>query len=191
MHEIVRFARARGILCQGRGSAANSAVCYVLGITAVDPSKHCLLFARFLSDARGEPPDIDFEHKRREEVIQHIYERYGRDRAALAATLIRHRTCSAVREVGRALGLSDDITGRLAKASWHDGAETLRGVARGAGLDPEAGPRLGMAMDLAGELRGFPRHLATHVGGFIITRGRLTDLAIVTKAAMEDRHTVE
>ncbi|MFC0385080.1 error-prone DNA polymerase [Muricoccus vinaceus] len=193
VHEIVRFARSKGILCQGRGSAANSAVCYVLGITAVDPSKHRLLFARFLSDARGEPPDIDidFEHERREEVIQHIYQRYGRDRAAIAATLIRYRTRSAVREVGRAMGLSDDITGRLAKASWHDGAEGLRDVARATGLDPDADPRLGLAMDLAEELQGFPRHLATHVGGFVITRGRLTELAVVTKAAMKDRHTVE
>ncbi|MBI0534637.1 DNA polymerase III subunit alpha [Roseomonas sp. KE2513] len=193
VHEIVRFAVSQGILCQGRGSAANSAVCYVLGITAVDPSKHRLLFARFLSDARGEPPDIDidFEHERREEVIQHIYKRYGRDRAAITATLIRYRTRSAVREVGRAMGLSDDITGRLAKASWHDGVEGLRDVARSTGLDPDADPRLGMAMDLAEELQGFPRHLATHVGGFVITRGKLTELAIVTKAAMKDRHTVE
>jgi error-prone DNA polymerase len=193
VHEIVRFARSKEILCQGRGSAANSAVCYVLGITAVDPSKHRLLFARFLSDARGEPPDIDidFEHERREEVIQHIYARYGRDRAALAATLIRYRTRSAVREVGKVMGLSEDITGHLAKSSWHDGAETLRDVARAEGLNPEADPRLGMALDLAEELQDFPRHLSTHVGGFIITRGRLTDLAIVTKAAMEDRHTVE
>ena len=193
VHEIVRFARSREILCQGRGSAANSAVCYVLGITSVDPSKHRLLFARFLSDARGEPPDIDidFEHDRREEVIQHIYERYGRDRAALTATLIRYRTRSAVREVGKAMGLSEDITARLAKSSWHDGMEGLRDVARGEGLDPEADPRLGMAMDLAEELHGFPRHLATHVGGFVITRGRLTELAVVRKAAMENRHTVE
>jgi error-prone DNA polymerase len=193
VHEIVRYARSKGILCQGRGSAANSAVCYVLRITSVDPSKHRLLFARFLSDARGEPPDIDidFEHERREEVIQHIYERYGRDRAALTATLIRYRTRSAVREVGKVLGLSEDITARLAKASWHDGAETLRDVARSEGLDPGADPRLGMAMDLADELHGFPRHLATHVGGFVITRGKLTELAVVTKAAMENRHTVE
>jgi error-prone DNA polymerase len=193
VHEIVRFARSKDILCQGRGSAANSAVCYVLGITSVDPSKHRLLFARFLSDARGEPPDIDidFEHERREEVIQHIYQRYGRDRAALTATLIRYRTRSAVREVGKAMGLSEDITGRLAKASWHDGMDGLRDVARSEGLNPEADPRLGMALDLAEELHGFPRHLATHVGGFVITRGKLTELAIVTKAAMENRHTVE
>ncbi|WP_338663863.1 error-prone DNA polymerase [Pararoseomonas sp. SCSIO 73927] len=193
VHEIVRFADSKGILCQGRGSAANSAVCYALGITSVDPDKHRLLFARFLSDARGEPPDIDidFEHERREEVIQHIYERYGRDRAAITATLTRYRTRSAVREVGKAMGLSEDVTGRLAKASWHDGMDGLRDVAREAGLDPAADPRLGMALDLAEELHGFPRHLATHVGGFVIARGKLTELAIVRKAAMDNRHTVE
>ncbi|MCR0981833.1 error-prone DNA polymerase [Roseomonas populi] len=193
VHEIVRFADSKGILCQGRGSAANSAVCYALGITSVNPDHHRLLFARFLSDARGEPPDIDidFEHERREEVIQHIYERYGRDRAAITATLIRYRTRSAVREVGKVMGLSEDITGRLAKASWHDGMDGLRDVAREAGLNPKADPRLGMALDLAEELHGFPRHLATHVGGFVIARGKLTELAIVRKAAMEDRHTVE
>jgi error-prone DNA polymerase len=120
VHEIIRFARARGILCQGRGSAANSTVCYVLGITAVDPEKHDLLFERFVSASRGEPPDIDidFEHERREEVIQHLYERYGRDRAAICATLIRYRPRSAIREVGKAMGLSEDITARLAKAGW-------------------------------------------------------------------------
>ncbi|WP_426958904.1 error-prone DNA polymerase [Muricoccus radiodurans] len=192
VHEIVRFARSQGILCQGRGSAANSAICYVLGITSVDPDKHRLLFARFLSDARGEPPDIDidFEHERREEVIQHIYARYGRDRAALTATLIRYRTRSAVREVGKAMGLSEDVTGRLAKSSWHDGPD-LRDMARREGFDTDGNARLGMAMDLAEELHDFPRHLATHVGGFVITRTPLTELAVVTRAAMEDRHTVE
>ncbi|WP_376088635.1 error-prone DNA polymerase [Roseomonas sp. CCTCC AB2023176] len=193
VHEIVRFAKDQGILCQGRGSAANSAVCFVLGITAVNPEKHRLLFARFLSDARGEPPDIDidFEHERREEVIQHIYERYGRDRAALTATQICYRARSAIREVGKALGLSADVTGRLAKGSWHYDMDERAAMARDAGLDPEGDPRLAMALDLAAELEGFPRHLATHVGGFVITRGPLTELAIVTKAAMEGRHTVE
>ena len=125
VHEVVRFARSRGILCQGRGSAANSTVCYVLGITAVDPSKHDLLFERFVSASRNEPPDIDvdFEHERREEVIQHIYDRYGRNRAAIVGTVIRYRGRSAIREVGKALGLSEDVTGRLAKASWGPGRD--------------------------------------------------------------------
>ena len=193
IHEIVLFARSKGILCQGRGSAANSAVCFVLKITSVDPEKHRLLFARFLSDARGEPPDIDvdFEHERREDVIQHIYERYGRDRAALTATQICYRSRSAIREVGKAMGLSADITGRLAKAVWHADLGDYRALVRDVGLDPEDDTRLTTAMELADELQGFPRHLATHVGGFVITRGKLTELAIVTKAAMKDRHTVE
>lgn len=193
VHEIVRFAQSQDILCQGRGSAANSAICFVLGITAVPPDKNELLFERFISEARDEPPDIDvdFEHEEREKVIQHIYERYGRDRAAICATLIRYRHRSAVREVGKAMGLSEDITARLAKATWHHGDDSLRTVAREQGLDPEGNARLGMAMDLAENLIGFPRHLATHVGGFIITRGKLTELAVVTKAAMENRHTLE
>jgi error-prone DNA polymerase len=193
VHEIVRFAEARGILCQGRGSAANSAVCYALGITSVAPDKHELLFERFISAARGEPPDIDvdFEHERREEVIQHIYDRYGRDRAALCATLIRFRERSALREVGKAMGLSEDVTGRLAKAVWGAGTDSLAEVAAQQGLRPEEDPRLAAAMELAEEILDFPRHLATHVGGFVITRGRLTELAIVTKAAMEGRHTIE
>lgn len=193
VHEIVRFAQGEGILCQGRGSAANSAVCYALGITAVPPDKHDLLFERFISEARDEPPDIDvdFEHERREAVIQHIYERYGRERAAICATLIRYRSRSAIREVGRAMGLSEDITARLAKGTWHHGQDDWHAVAREQGLDPEGDPRLTMALDLAEELHGFPRHLATHVGGFVITRGRLTELAVVTKAAMENRHTLE
>ncbi|MFT8246745.1 error-prone DNA polymerase [Roseomonas sp. BN140053] len=193
VHEIVRFARSKDILCQGRGSAANSAVCYVLGITSVAPDKHQLLFERFLSIERDEPPDIDvdFEHERREEVIQHLYARYGRHRAALAATLIRYRTRSAIREAGKALGLGEDITARLAKGSWGPGHAELADLAREAGLDLEAEPRLGMAITLAAELEGFPRHLSTHVGGFIITQGPLTELAVVTSAAMADRTTVE
>jgi error-prone DNA polymerase len=191
VHEIVRFAQSQRILCQGRGSAANSAICFVLGITAVPPDKHELLFERFISEARDEPPDIDvdFEHERREEVIQHIYERYGRDRAAICATLIRYRGRSAIREVGKAMGLSEDVTARLAKGTWHYGTDSLHGVAREQGLDPDGDPRLDM--ELAEELQGFPRHLATHVGGFVITRGKLTELAVVTKAAMENRHTLE
>ena len=193
VHEIVLFAKDRSILCQGRGSAANSAVCYALGITAVAPDKHDLLFERFLSLARDEPPDIDvdFEHERREEVIQHIYARYGRERAALAATLIRYRPRSAIREAGRAMGLSEDVTGLLARGAWGPGEAALADLARDAGLDPAAEPRLGLAIALAGELLGFPRHLSTHVGGFVITRGPLTELAVVTSAAMAERTTVE
>ncbi|MFC7476937.1 error-prone DNA polymerase [Dankookia sp. GCM10030260] len=193
VHEIVRFAVDAGILCQGRGSAANSAVCYVLGITSVDPAKHTLLFERFISESRNEPPDIDvdFEHERREEVIQHIYRRYGRDRAAIAATLIRYRDRSAIREVGKAMGLSEDVTGRLAKSVWGAGAASIAEIAADQGLKPEEDPRLRLACELTEELLDFPRHLATHVGGFVITRGRLTELAIVTRAAMAGRHTIE
>ncbi|CAM3973106.1 error-prone DNA polymerase [Roseomonas mucosa] len=191
--EIVRFANGRGILCQGRGSAANSAVCYVLGITAVPPDKHDLLFARFLSEARDEPPDIDvdFEHERREEVIQHIYDRYGRDRAAIAATLSRFRARGAIREAGKAMGLSEDITARLAKGAWGLEQASFAEIAREQGLEPEADRRLAWALQLAGELVGFPRHLSTHVGGFVITKGPLTELAVVTRAAMEGRTTLE
>ncbi|MCW8085617.1 error-prone DNA polymerase [Sabulicella glaciei] len=193
VHEIVRFARAKDILCQGRGSAANSAVCYVLGITAVDPEKHDLLFERFVSASRDEPPDIDidFEHERREEVIQHLYERYGRDRAAICATLIRYRPRSAIREVGKAMGLSEDVTARLAKASWGPGRESsFAELAAREGMDPEE-PRLRMTLALAEELIGFPRHTATHVGGFVITRGKLTELAVVGRAAMDGRTVLE
>ncbi len=190
VHEIVRYARSEGILCQGRGSAANSAVCYVLGVTAVDPSKHDLLFERFVSASRGEPPDIDidFEHERREEVIQHIYTRYGRDRAAICGTVIRYRARSAIREVGKVMGLSEDISGKLAKGVWGPGREGGVGeVADSEGLDR----RLAMAVELAEEIQDFPRHIATHVGGFVITRGLLTELAVVTNAAMQDRTTLE
>lgn len=193
VHEIVRFARSRGILCQGRGSAANSAVCYALGITAVDPAKHDLLFERFVSAARREPPDIDvdFEHERREEVIQWIYARYGRDRAGLAATVIHWRTRMAVREVGKALGLSEDVTGRIAEATWGPGRESsLPEIARAQGLDPSE-PRLALALSLAEQLTGFPRHLSQHVGGFVITRGPLVELCAVANAAMAGRTTIE
>jgi error-prone DNA polymerase len=193
VHEIVRFARDRGILCQGRGSAANSAVCYVLGITAVDPGKHDLLFERFVSTSRGEPPDIDidFEHERREEVIQHLYDRYGRERAAICATVIRYRTRSAVREVGKVMGLSEDVTARLAKGSWGPGHEMgLLALAAAEGLDI-GDRRLAMALELAEEILDFPRHTATHVGGFVITRGPLVELAVVTNAAMEGRTVLE
>jgi error-prone DNA polymerase len=193
VHEIVRFARSKKILCQGRGSAANSTCCYVLGITAVDPSKHDLLFERFVSANRNEPPDIDvdFEHERREEVIQHIYERYGRERAAIAGTVIRYRARSAVREVGKALGLSEDVTAKLAKGSWGPGRDSsLAEVASSEGLDP-TDRRLSLALELAEDIQDFPRHLATHVGGFVMSRGPLIELAVVTNAAMEGRTTLE
>ena len=194
VHEIVRFAQSKGILFQGRGSAANSAVCYVLGITAADVETHDLLFARFLSTARNEPPDIDvdFEHERREEVIQHIYQRYGRDRAALCATLNRYRPRGAIREVGKALGLTEDITAGLAKAVWGPrGDRDMTEVAAEKGLDATADPRLGLAIELAEEIQDFPRHLSTHVGGFVITEGPLVELAVVSNAAMADRTTLE
>ncbi|UFN51668.1 error-prone DNA polymerase (plasmid) [Roseomonas sp. OT10] len=191
--EVVRFARGRGILCQGRGSAANSSLCYVLGITAVDPAKHDLLFERFLSAERAEPPDIDvdFEHERREEVIQYLYQRYGRDRAAIVGTVIRFRSRSAIREVGKALGLSEDVTGRLAKASWGPGREQSLGeIAAAEGLDL-ADRRLGLALELAEEIQDVPRHLATHVGGFVMSRGPLVEMAVIGNAAMEGRTVLE
>jgi error-prone DNA polymerase len=193
VHDIVAFARSRGILCQGRGSAANSVVCYCLGITAVDPARIDVLFERFISAARGEPPDIDvdFEHERREEVIQYIYGKYGRDRAGLAATVICYRTRSAIREVGKALGLSGDIVAALAGMVWGWSSEGIadRRV-REAGLDP-ADRTLRQALDLAGELIGFPRHLSQHVGGFVITRGPLSELVPIENAAMADRTLIE
>ena len=193
VHEVVRFARKEGILCQGRGSAANSTICYVLGITAVDPSKHDLLFERFVSASRNEPPDIDvdFEHERREEVIQHVYERYGRERAAIVGTVIRYRGRSAIREVGKALGLSEDVTGRLAKASWGAGRDqSFEEIATSEGLDV-ADRRLRLALELAAEIQDFPRHLATHVGGFVMSRGPLTEMAVISNAAMDGRTVLE
>ncbi|WP_448189413.1 error-prone DNA polymerase [Azospirillum sp. sgz301742] len=193
VHDIVRFARSRGILCQGRGSAANSAVCYCLGITEVDPAVANLLFERFVSAERNEPPDIDvdFEHERREEVIQYIYAKYGRERAGLTATVIRFRSRAAIREVGNVMGLSDDVVRRLAGSIWgwsSKGVDEER--ARQYGLDPDD-PRLKLTLELAQELIGFPRHLSQHVGGFVITRGLLTELTPVLNAAMEDRTTIE
>ena len=193
VHEVIRFARRKGILCQGRGSAANSTICYVLGITAIDPSKHDLLFERFVSASRNEPPDIDvdFEHERREEVIQHIYDRYGRNRAAIVGTVIRYRGRSAIREVGKALGLSEDVTGRLAKASWGPGRdEGMNDLAKEEGLDL-TDRRLSLALELAAEIQDFPRHLATHVGGFVMSRGPLTEMAVIGNAAMEERTVLE
>ncbi|PWC36785.1 DNA polymerase [Azospirillum sp. TSO22-1] len=193
VHDIVGFARSRGILHQGRGSAANSAICYCLGITEVDPVNGYLLFERFISADRKEPPDIDvdFEHERREEVIQYIYRKYGRERAGLTATVIRYRARSALREVGKAMGLSADLVGRLTGSVWgwsEDGVDAER--ARRYGLDPDD-RRLTLAMELAQELIGFPRHLSQHVGGFVITRSPLTELTPVLNAAMEDRTTIE
>ncbi|MBX9990676.1 error-prone DNA polymerase [Phreatobacter oligotrophus] len=191
--DIVRVAEDKGILCQGRGSAANSAVCYVLGITAVDPNDHDLLFARFISSERKEPPDIDvdFEHERREEVIQHIYARYGRERAGIAATVISYRPRSAIREVGKALGLTEDVTGRLAGMVWGSwGTEIGDHYVREAGLDPK-NPLIRRAVDLASRLIGFPRHLSQHVGGFVLTGGRLDETVPIGNAAMADRTFIE
>ena len=193
LFDVVEFARSRGILCQGRGSAANSAVCFCLGITAVDPSKHRLLFARFISENRGEPPDIDvdFEHERREEVIQHLYDRYGRDRAAICATVIHYRPRSAIREVGKVLGLTPDITGVMADTVWGSwGADLPDAHVEQAGLDPK-NPAIRQALDLAHALIGFPRHLSQHVGGFVLTRGRLDETVPVGNAAMADRTFIE
>jgi error-prone DNA polymerase len=193
VHDIVRFARSRGILCQGRGSAANSAVCYCLGITAVDPERFDLLFERFVSTERNEPPDIDvdFEHERREEVIQYIYGKYGRAHAGIAATVIHYRARSAIREVGKALGLSEDAVGALASGiwGWSEGGLDAR-LAKERGLDPAA-PRLRLALQLAGELTGFPRHLSQHVGGFVLTKSRLDQVVPVVNAAMAERTMVE
>ena len=193
VHDIVAFARGKGILCQGRGSAANSVICYCLEITDVDPTKVDLLFERFVSNERNEPPDIDvdFEHERREEVIQHIYEKYGRKRAGLTAVVICYRSRSAIREVGKVLGLSTDVTTALAGTVWgsHGGGIQENHV-RDAGLDPDD-PTLRLALDLAWELIDFPRHLSQHVGGFVITRGPLEELVPIENAAMEDRTVIE
>jgi error-prone DNA polymerase len=193
VHDIVRFAEGEGILCQGRGSAANSVVCYCLRITAVNPIKVDLLFERFVSAERNEPPDIDvdFEHERREEVIQYIYRKYGRHRAGLAATVISYRPKSALRDVGKVFGLSEDVLNRLSKAVWGWGEEDIvQKHIRQAGLDPDE-PRLGQVLALAGALIGFPRHLSQHVGGFVITRGSLHDYVPIENAAMEDRTVIE
>ncbi len=193
IHDIVREAANRRILCQGRGSAANSAVCYVLGITSVDPACNDLLFERFLSADRSEPPDIDvdFEHERREEIIQYLYSRYSRDRAGIAATVIHYRPRSTIREVGKALGLTEDITARLAASQWGSwGAEIPERDVVQAGLDP-ANPLLRRVIEMGTRLLGFPRHLSQHVGGFILTKGRLDELVPIGNAAMPDRTFIE
>jgi error-prone DNA polymerase len=195
VHDIVNFARTREqpILCQGRGSAANSAVCYCIGITAVDPAAIDLLFERFISEERKEPPDIDvdFEHERREEVIQYIYARYGRERAGLAATVITYRGRSAVREVGKVMGLSEDVTSALAGIVWGRMSEDMSdGRLKEAGLDA-ADPVIAQVLDICDELAGFPRHLSQHVGGFVLTRGRLDETVPIGNAAMQDRTLIE
>lgn len=193
VNDIVGFARRQGILCQGRGSAANSAVCYALGITAVDPAEIDLLFERFVSAERGEPPDIDvdFEHEQREEVIQYIYGRYGRERAAIAATVIHYRSRSAIRDVGKALGLDAATIETLAAQSWNPGDALWSDPRlREAGLDPAA-PDLRRAIGLARELVDLPRHLSQHVGGFVLTRTRLDEIVPVGPAAMPGRSFIE
>ncbi|WP_306752383.1 error-prone DNA polymerase [Paracoccus actinidiae] len=193
VHSIVRFARSRGILCQGRGSAANSAVCYVLGITAIDPGRNDLLFERFVSEERHEPPDIDvdFEHERREEVIQWVYRTYGRDRAALCATVIRYRAKGALRDVGKAMGLPEDLIQTISGQIWawsEDGVSDAQ--IRELNLDP-SDRRLRLTLELARQLMGFPRHLSQHPGGFVLTQDRLDDLVPIEPAAMEDRQIIE
>ncbi len=195
VHEIVAFARGLDppILCQGRGSAANSAVCYCLAITAVDPATSDLLFERFISEERKEPPDIDvdFEHERREEVIQHIYDKYGRDRAGIAATVIHYRPRSAIREVGKVMGLSEDVCGALASTIWgHMDAELEDARADDAGLDL-SDPHLKRTVKLAEQLVGMPRHLSQHVGGFILTERPLTETVPIGNGAMDDRTFIE
>jgi error-prone DNA polymerase len=191
MWEIVRFCRAHGILCQGRGSAANSAVCYCLGVTAVDPARIDLLFERFLSKERAEPPDIDLDimHERREEVIRHVYERYGRDHAAMVANVIRYRQRSAVRDVGKALGLQETSLDRLAKLFAH-GDDVDERRLRDAALDPES-PACRHLLALAGEIQDFPRHLSIHPGGFLLGHEPVHDLVPIENATMEGRTVIQ
>jgi len=197
VHDIVHYARSLNppILCQGRGSAANSLVCYFLGVTPIDPVEQKLLFSRFLSDARDEPPDIDvdFEHERREEVIQYIYARYGRERAGIAAAVTRYRQRSAIREVGKALGLTEDVTARLSGTvwgSWGGKGELPEQRLAEAGFEP-ANPEIARLRDMVGRLLDFPRHLSQHVGGFVLTHSRLDELVPIHNAAMEDRTFIE
>jgi error-prone DNA polymerase len=193
VYDIVRFAREKGILCQGRGSAANSTVCYCLGITSVDPTKFDLLFERFISSARNEPPDIDvdFEHERREEVIQYIYNKYGRDRAAIVATVTQQHQKGAMRDVGKAMGLSVDTLNRLCSAIWEftdEWFEEERILEQG--LNPND-PHMRKVLSLTSQMMGFPRQLGQHTGGFVITQGKLSDLCPILNARMEDRTNIE
>jgi error-prone DNA polymerase len=193
VHDLVQFARHRGILCQGRGSAANSAVCYCLGITAVDPQDGIALFERFLSADRDEPPDIDvdFEHERREEVMQYVYGRFGRERAAICATVIHYRPRSAIRDVGKALGLTEDVTAALADTVWGSFGSGLPDEhVRQAGFDP-GNPQIEQAVAMAHQIMEFPRHLSQHVGGFVLTERRLDETVPIGPAAMEDRTFIE
>lgn len=193
VYDIVNYARKEGILCQGRGSAANSVVCFCLGITGVNPTEVDLLFERFISAERQEPPDIDvdFEHERREEVMQYVYDRYSRDRAAIVATVISYRSRSAIRDVGKALGLTEDVTAALANTVWGiSGGGIDKQHIRQAGLDPE-NPIIRRAVELAITLIGFPRHLSQHVGGFVLTRDRLDETVPIGPAAMKDRSFIE
>ena len=195
VHDIVHWARSQGILCQGRGSAANSCVCFCLGVTAVDPTKDDqeLLFSRFISKKRGEPPDIDvdFEHARREEVMQYVYKRYGRDRAAIVATVIHYRPRMAIRQVGKALGLTEDVTAALANTIWGSwGEDVPDSHIVQAGLDP-TNPQVRRAVNLATQLLKFPRHLSQHVGGYVLTQRRLDETVPIGNAAMKDRTFIE
>ncbi|HEX5380194.1 MAG TPA: error-prone DNA polymerase, partial [Phenylobacterium sp.] len=195
VHDIVRWAREQGILCQGRGSAANSLVCFCLGVTAVDPTKedHDLLFSRFISKNRGEPPDIDvdFEHERREEVMQYVYRRYGRDRAAIVAAVTHYRPRMAIRQVGKALGLTEDVTAALAGTVWGSWGEmSADAYIAQVGLDPKA-PEIRRATAMAQELLKFPRHLSQHVGGYVLTKRRLDETVPIGNAAMKDRTFIE
>ena len=192
VYDIVRYARSQKILCQGRGSAANSAVCFCLGVTEVDPDRADLLFERFISPERREPPDIDvdFEHERREEVIQYIYGKYGRERAGIAATVICYRGRSAIREVGKAFGLSEDTIGALSSSIWGGGRRRLRPTSRAPGSIRRS-RRVKQIAALAREIAGFPRHLSQHVGGFVITRSRLDEVMPIGNGAMPERTFVE
>src|SRR3981081_2857651 len=193
VHDIVHYARSQKILCQGRGSAANSAVCYVLDVTSVDPTKVDLLFERFISKERLEPPDIDvdFEHSRREEVMQYVYRRYGRHRAAIIATVIHYRPRSAIRDVGKALGLTEDVTAELADAVWGSWGPGLSETqVKQAGFDP-GNSMVELAVELATELIEFPRHLSQHVGGDVLLQDRLENYVPIGNAAMDDRTFIE